>query len=283
MKSAIFLVILAFVPFNLVYGADLLTTKYGIQSTWRPAFKNNVKTGFRDAHGKALGTKNFVAGTKHSLNHVYSWLSIRASVNDEVEAAYKAKLGVSSTKTELNQLADKIFEKDLKAVVNLDYFKKSPSSKSHISYLRSGSVTNTKDLEDLNKDMLIEAKLHIKNLDFTSTSKAVKNLNAKEIKELLQVLNSAPANLRYGESRTNGSIQDFIDLMGDKNGKPTTKETELVDLGLKSKSSTVRSIIKPETCSGVSCMKSSTGTILHPKTAKGYYYMRCQNLGKGIC
>jgi len=279
MKSVIFLVIFALVPFNLVCG-DFLTTKYGIQSTWRPAFKNNVKTGFRDAHGKALGTKNFVAGTKHSLNHVYSWLSIRASVNDEVEAAYKAKLGVSSTKTKLNQLADKIFEKDLKAVVNLDYFKKSPSSKSHISYLRSGSVTTTKDLEDLNKDMLIEAKQHIKNLDFTSTSKAVKNLNAMEIKELLQVLNSAPANLRYGESRTNGSIQDFIDMMGDKNGKPTTKETQLVVLGL---DSSVKSIIKPETCSGFSCMKSSTGTILHPKTAKGYYYMRCQNLGKGIC
>ena len=162
--------------------------------------------------------------------------------------------------------------------MNLDYFKKSPLSKSHISYLRSGSVTTTKDLEDLNKDMLIEAKLHIKNLDFTSTSKAVKNLNAKEIKELLQVLNSAPANLRYGESRTNGSIQDFVDLMGDNTGKPTTKETQLVGLG-SGKLSTVKSIIKPETCSGVSCMKSSTGTILHPKTAKGYYYMRCH----GIC
>jgi len=279
MKSVVFLAILVFVPFNLVCG-DFLTTKYGIKSSWRPAFKNNVKTGFRDAHGKALGTKNFVAGTKHSLNHVYSWLSIRASVNDEVEAAYKAKLGVLSKKNNLNQLAEKIFEKDLKAVVNLDYFKKSPSSKSHISYLKSGSVTTTKDLEDLNKDMLIEAKQHIKNLDFTSTAKAVKNLNAKEIKELLQVLNSAPANLRYGESRTNGSIQDFIDLMGDNTGKPTTKETELVVLGLKS--STVKSIIKPETCSGVSCMKSSTGTILHPKTAKGYYYMRCQKL-PGIC
>merc|ERR1711956_147681 len=219
----------------------------------------------------------FAAGTKHSLNHVYSWLSIRATVNDEVDLAYKAKLGVSSKKNNLNQLAEIIFEKDPKAVVNFDYIKKIPS-KPHISYLRSGDV-GIQDLEDLNDDMLIQAKLHIKNLDFKSTP-APTIKNAYEINELLKILNSAPANLRYGESRTNGSIQDFIDLMGDNTGKPTTKETELVVLGLKS--STVKSIIKPETCSGVSCMKSSTGTILHPKTAKGYYYMRCQKL-PGIC
>ena len=277
MKSVVFLAILVFVPLNLVCGADFLTTKYGIKSSWRPAFKNNVKTGFRDAHGKALGIKNFVAGTKHSLNHVYSWLSIRATVNDEVDLAYKAKLGVSSKKNNLNQLAEIIFEKDPKAVVNFDYIKKIPS-KPHISYLRSGDV-GIQDLEDLNDDMLIQAKLHIKNLDFKSTP-APTIKNAYEINELLKILNSAPANLRYGESRTNGSIQDYIDLMGDNTGKPTTKENELALLG---SSSSVKSIIKPESCSGVTgaCIKSSTGTIRLPNTTKGYYYMKCPSTFPG--
>ena len=65
--------------------------------------------------------------------------------------------------------------------------------------------------------------------------------------------------------------------MGDSTGKPTTKEIELVVLSLQS---SPRSIIKPETCSGVTgaCIKSSTGTILRNK----FYYMKCQNL-PGIC
>ena len=279
MKSVVFLAILVFVPFNLVCG-DFLSTKYGIETSWRPAFEDNkehpVETGFQDAHGKALGIKNFTPGNDHSLNHVYAWLSIRASVNDAVEKAYKAKLGVSTTKTELNQLAEKIFKKDPNAVVNFDYFKKKSSVK-HTSYLLSGKINSIQDLDDLNGDMLLEAKAHIASLDFKSTP-APTILNAYLITELLKVLNSAPANLRYGESRTNSSIQDFLDLMGDSNGKPTTKETKLVEMSLESRS--VRSIIKPETCSGVTgaCIKSSTGTILD----NNFYYMRCQNL-LGIC
>ena len=74
MKSVVFLAILVFVPFNLVCG-DFLSTKYGIETSWRPAFEDNkehpVETGFQDAHGKALGIKNFTPGNDHSLNHVY--------------------------------------------------------------------------------------------------------------------------------------------------------------------------------------------------------------------
>jgi len=246
MKSILFLVILALVPFNQVCG-DFLSSQYGIQNSWRPPFKGQVTRGFKDAHGKALGITNFKPGNKHSLDHVYSWLSIRASVNDEVQKAFNAKLGPGSKK-KLNELAEDIFEKDPNAVVNLDYYKKPPSSKSHILYLRSGSV-GTKNLENVNSDMLVEAKQHIKNLDFSSNSATLKKANANEIDKLLRILNSAPANLRYGDSRTNGSIQDFVDLMGDKNGKPTPKEYDLVSLGLKSL--TVKSIIKPETCNGV--------------------------------
>jgi len=274
MKSVVFLAILVFVPFNLVYG-DFLEDEYGIDDSWRPAFENPVETGFKDAHGKALGIKNFTPGRDHSLNHVYAWLSIRASINDEVEKAYKAKQGVSTIKKDLNELAEKIFETDSKAEVNFDYYFKKKTSDKHISYLRSGAVNGLQDLEDLNDDMLLEAKQHIASLDFKSTPAPAKNTNL--IKELLKVLNSAPANLRYGESRTNSSIQDFLDLMGDSTGEPTTKEIELVVLSLQS---SPRSIIKPETCSGVTgaCIKSSTGTILRNK----FYYMKCQNL-PGIC
>ena len=101
MKSVVFLAILVFVPFTLVYG-DFLEDEYGIEDSWRPAFENPVETGFKDAHGKALGIKNFTPGRDHSLNHVYAWLSIRASINDEVEKAYKAKQGVSTIKKDLN-------------------------------------------------------------------------------------------------------------------------------------------------------------------------------------
>ena len=77
MKSVVFLAILVFVPFNLVYG-DFLEDEYGIDDSWRPAFEDNkehpVETGFQDAHGKALGIKNFTPGKDHSLNHVYACL-----------------------------------------------------------------------------------------------------------------------------------------------------------------------------------------------------------------
>jgi len=277
MKSMLFLVILALVPFNQVCG-DFLSTQFGIQDNWRPPFKGQVTKGFKNAHGKALGISNFRPGDKHSLDHVYSWLSIRASVNDEVRKAFTAQLG-PGPKAALNALAAEIFEIDPNAVVNLDYYKKTSSSKSHVLYLRSGSVVGTQNLENVNANMLNEAMQHIQNLNFIGnnilTVLANKNANANEIVKLLRILNSAPANLRYGDSRTNGSIQDFVDLMGDKNGKPTPKELKLVKLGLQSP--TVQSIIKPETCNGVggSCIKSSTGTILNPKTTSGYYYMKC--------
>ena len=226
--------------------------------------------GFKFAHGKALGIippSDFTPGGEHTLNHVYSWKNIRISVSDVIEEA--AILGVSTTKTRLNELAEKIFEKDNAAVVNFDYFTHSKVFMKHIDYLKSG-ITGFQNLQDLNDFMLSQAKQHIKNLDFSKSTATILSSNKAKIIELLRILNSAPANLRYGHLNTNSSIQEFLDLMGDSTGEPTAKEMEIA-LFLNTKYKCVNSIINVEKCSGVYCIKSSTGK---QKMDNGYYYMK---------
>ena len=48
--------------------------------------------------------------------------------------------------------------------------------------------------------------------------------NCNYIRQMVTYLNSAPANLRYGDSRINSGISKYLDPMGNINGELTEKE-----------------------------------------------------------
>ena len=164
---------------------------------------------------KSEPLKNNLA-TLH-LAHVFPWAAI-----DECIREY-TKSGYPGYQTNLTAIVEKIFEIDKQAVVPKSWTKKTnsetrdfiPDSKEivlHDEYLGS-------NLESVNEQLLADA------LDVCKVG--LGGPNAHNCKVLLH---NAPANLRFGLDSHNRAISDRLDLMGDTNGKKTTKEEDLITI-----------------------------------------------------
>lgn len=302
-------IFLTFLALNPVH-SDFLLTQYNIKNerpnkfAKPPNWKPPVVQGFKAVHKVALNINQFNPGNTHSLDHVYSWKNIRASVNDYIEVAFQKKLR-KGKKPALRRLVNLIFEVDDDAQVKFNYFNfqnvhNAIPPMDHEDYLDTPiKLTNTisgvtynkikyNTLSALNTKWKNEALAVVNDLDFkTDPTVAIR----AKINRLLEYLNSAPANLRYGHFNTNSSIQEKMDFMGDANGNPTKKEKALIVLaesgridGLLPKAGFNPAPKKifgtgPIACTvnfqNKNCIKSSTGTIQVPNS--NHWFMVCPN------
>ena len=112
--------------------------------------------------------------------------------------------------------------------------------------------------EDLEKALSFFDEKSYDKIDFWEETHAddpinIKEENAKIIRELFQLANQAPTNLRYGDGSSNSAIQEHFDPLGDKNGNMTRKETEMLENWVVSSS-----VIKPKNSNNY-YIRSSTG------------------------
>ena len=148
--------------------------------------------------------ERLLPGSLH-LAHVFPWAAIDKCVDD------------LDNQNTLDEFVKLIFKVDEEAIAPQQWLlERSPVSEElpmsdmpvpHTDYLY--------DLIDLNKEMMGEA------LD---NCKVGQNLDRCK-----KVLNSSPANLRFGYGKVNGIIHDRLDLMGDTFGEMTKKERLLAD------------------------------------------------------
>lgn len=145
------------------------------------------------------------------LAHVFPWSSISACVDK-----YAKK---NQWSTELNNFINEIFQIDDVAEAPTKWLNGGkPDSNSfitHEEYLEdmdaspSLGLGPTATMIDQNRHMKIETKKELKNRDIT---------------KIKRYLNSAPANLRYGEAKANIKVNDRLDPMGDSLEELSPKE-----------------------------------------------------------
>jgi len=137
------------------------------------------------------------------LAHVVSWKGIETIVNAWNKAGKQAAW-------DLRPFAEYLFEVDTEACVY------NPNNPKHTC------VPHTKILNN-NKGALMK-----KNTAMRTKVLAEINKNQPDIDEIKKLLNSAPANLRYGSTQINGNIQGWLDPLGDNTNGLTTKEKSLI-------------------------------------------------------
>ena len=95
----------------------------------------------------------------------------------------------------------------------------------------------------------------------------IREQNAKAIKEMFLWANAAPSNLRYGDSSSNGALQENFDPMGDASGTITTKESEMIETY----------VINYETTEmdGQYYLRSSTGVYQPDISKRDHWYIKC--------
>jgi len=136
------------------------------------------------------------------LAHVVSWKGIETIVNAWNKAGKQAGW-------DLRPFAKYLFEVDTEACVF--------NPKSPVKCTRHTTILNNNKGALMNKNTAMKADV----LDEITKKKP-------KISKIKQLLNSAPANLRYGSTKTNTNIQGWMDPMGDKNNGLTNKEKSLI-------------------------------------------------------
>jgi len=212
----------------------------------RPGFTSVVTRRFKLAAFNNAGKS--VIG-KHSLNHVYSWDNILHDISHYLKISYDYARTYRQNNgfIQANLFLNRLFEIDNQAIVRRGYYHlngetiPNPANIMHSDYLVYGLYKNNPHNNDHNlgdgpnglnhqyrNDVL--AKLEL--LDFVDEDNnyVKKQKNARLIRDILKIANSAPANLRYGHSGTNGSIQEKMDPMGDNNGRRTNQEQVWFDM-----------------------------------------------------
>ena len=100
----------------------------------------------------------------------------------------------------------------------------------------------------------------------------IREQNAKAIKKIFLSANTAPPNLRYGDSVTNSGISENFDPMGDISGTITTKESDLIKYYVSS--------YETEEFDGEYYIKSSTGFHQPDENSMKHWYIKCLNNDK---
>jgi len=215
----------------------------------RPSnFRPGVEDGFRLA---AFNYPNLplnlrpVIRNVHSVDHVYAWSNIAHDISNYLKIAYDSQITYKQNNdfVQVREFLTRLFKIDLKAIVNRQYQNPPQPRIAHADYLNENDANlgdayegpNDPD-NGLNHKLREEALQELDAIDFhnehfdptsdfyqqTPTFRA----NWDHIRNLLEIANSAPANLRYGHAKTNSAIQDNMDPMGGKDGHLTQKEKD---------------------------------------------------------
>lgn len=209
----------------------------------RPSFKSTVIRLFQ-ARCSATNQFSTCSGNSVHLAHVHSWQQIRDLTTVYIQG---------KSWMQLIQSVQLLFQVDRSAVVWVRSGG-SMQSLSHRSYMSPSLVT-------LNAQYLRSALKYIND---------IKKLPSKSnVVDLLTVLNSAPANLRYGQGPINSSIQGKLDPMGNSNQKMTAKEKRWLSI-YRDMPKSVRS---GTSCSRCSCSKAVWSS---SATSDGQNYYVCK-------
>jgi len=225
-------VLLALLQFNSAFATNTwLESHYGTSIGARPQFNptSPLVRGFKTASFNNPAQQ--VVGV-HSLDHVYAWNNILHDLSIQMKDSYDTQ--DRSFVRQLNFI-DNLFRIDPNAVVNTHYFNQAAALILHSAYLDAnnarlgdGPYFGQPGLNDITKQ---EAIALLANLDFSRPETIqMKNANRDNIKALLSKLNSAPANLRYGDASTNSAIGESMDPMGANNWSKTGDENNWYNL-----------------------------------------------------
>jgi len=161
--------------------------------------------------------RNSATGTTLHLAHVFPWSSINACVDQYLK---------NRRITELDNFIGEIFEVDLVAQAPTRWLpggRPDPTSRvTHDQYLRSTDATRSVVGTGTAKPTMLDQNTKMEQMALT----ARRNGNINELKKYL---NSAPANLRFGEATANVAVNDRLDPMGNLNERLTAKESRLLD------------------------------------------------------
>jgi len=197
------------------------------RTTARPAFITAVQEGFR---ARCVATQQFpwypmCSGTAVHLAHVRSWERIRDFTIDVIS--------VNNWRS-LRGMVDFLFEIDGQAVIWIG-LEPSKQAMLHKDYMGA-------DLIIRNEKLRAQSHCLINQLEMGVTE--------QKKTDLLKLMNSAPANLRYGIGTINSSIQGHFDPMGNIHQHYTFNEMMWVH----TYSSSTRQVK-----AGVNCSKCSSG------------------------
>ena len=95
----------------------------------------------------------------------------------------------------------------------------------------------------------------------------IRKQNAKAIKKIFLSANTAPPNLRYGDSVTNSGISENYDPMGDISGTITMRESEFIKDYVSS--------YETEEIDGEYYLRSSTGFHQPDSEFINHWYIKC--------
>jgi len=187
----------------------------------RPAFLPNVQEGFR-ARCKAIQQYPWYpmcSGNSVHLAHVRSWEKIRDYTIDVIR---------DTNWGALRGMVDVLFQIDEEAVIwyDLEPWKKVMLHKKYMGA----------DLILLNEQLRAQSHCLVNQLEMGVTE--------EKKTDLLKLMNSAPANLRYGIGTINSSIQGHLDPMGNIRQHYTSKEITWVH----GYSSSTRQVQAGESC-----------------------------------
>ena len=175
----------------------------------RPSsWKNSINTMFL---GQCTQFHQFSTCSGAHLAHVLSWKALC----DKSEEFYDRK-----DFKFLKDFVDYLFEIDSNAKVWIGGASRNYAAKTAISHKDYMGIP----LSDLN------VKFYNDSSEIVNNWANGVDKNDGKIREFLQLLNSAPANLRYGTGTENVSIGKLLDAMGDGNQQMTKKEKRWLDI-----------------------------------------------------
>jgi len=209
-------------------GTDWLKSKYGPQIVVRPQWYKPVEAKYKQAQ---FYNPEFPVGGDFSLDHMISWSVILETVGRALESWDSGQ----STESDLTDIISMIFKIDEEAYVNNNFCLGHPNlpqgcfGGTHTAILRKTQPDN-KTLEWFNNafaQFALEDVWEIEQKLLTSGIPVSDASNTELVRTMLYYLYHAPANLRYGDSKTNSSIAERMDPMGSPNGGLTWKEWEV--------------------------------------------------------
>jgi len=204
----------------------------------RPHWQPGVETLFKEAQ-QIENAKKAKDKINFHLCHVMSWNTIKDqflkySKNQKNRKGFLQRMSENDKKVndDVKYFLDNLFDNDIEAVApridgkgNWEYV-----SHSEIINYRNDKNYKYKSLSDISKKLKDQAlQLTDKNVfDVTEKDTDFVIQNCDLIKSALDAMNSAPANLRYGDAIVNKEIRDKTDPMGNINGTATFRERKII-------------------------------------------------------
>jgi len=213
---------------------------------------NGLENGFKQVQFGNANYNNF--GTQFTLNHMISWDAIADVIGMELEKW--ASSNKVNPPTSLIDFVNAIFTVDPQAYVNSHFCQNVPQQPPFCFAGKHKQIIQHPPLTAINNNLIVAASTAIAII--RSNRPVTARSNGAHVRALLVSLFNAPANLRYGESRTNFSIGENLDPMGGATRENTNFEGVMHailprDYGLSG-------WVQYDNCVATrSCIKSSTG------------------------